>query len=141
MWKMAQSSPKKEPKIVPTRPVAAQVHNSRKMSSPAYMLPYNRSECDRGLERYSIALNSRLSGNTLPPNGEQNSSCIQPPQPLAATEKYSIRNQTASASEEVVWTSAVGTTLKPCSDMWWVPRAMMSTGRKSIAFMISTQTN
>src|SRR5690349_20332850 len=92
MRKMAQSSPKKEPKTVPTRPVAAHVHSSKNMSSPAYMLPYNRSEWDNGLERYSIALNRRFSGNTLPPNGEQNSSCIQPPQPLAATEKYSIRN-------------------------------------------------
>src|SRR6185369_8919899 len=117
MWKIAQPRPSTEPNTVPTRPVAAHIHSSRKMISPAYMLPYSRSECDSGLERYSIALNSKLSGNNLPPNGVQKSSCIQPPQPFAATEKYNIRNQTVSASANVVLTSAVGTMRKPCSEM------------------------
>src|SRR5580765_2292438 len=117
MWKIAQASPNIEANTMPTTPVAAHVHSSRKISSPAYMFPYNRSEWDSGLDRYSMALNSRLSGNSLPPNGEQNSSCIQPPKPLACTENSSIRNHTDSASAKVVLTSAVGTMRKPCSEM------------------------
>src|SRR6185436_4191419 len=109
MWKIAQPNPSREPNTVPTSPVAAHIQSRRKMISPAYMLPYSRNECDSGFDRYSMALNSRFSGNSLAPNGAQNSSCIQPPQPLAATEKYSIRNQTVSASANVVFTSAVGT--------------------------------
>ncbi len=47
------------------------------MISPAYMLPNSRSECDSGLETYSIRLNSRLNAissgaahNGLMPNGD-----------------------------------------------------------------------
>ena len=54
------------------------------MISPAYMLPYSRSECDSGFDTYSTTLNSRLKAQSsgLLPNGEQNSSWIQPPRPL-----------------------------------------------------------
>jgi len=36
------------------------IQSSRKMISPAYMLPNSRSECDSGLEMYSTRLNSTL---------------------------------------------------------------------------------
>ena len=59
------------------------------MISPAYMLPYNRSECDSGFEMYSMRLNNKLkaisSGDAHSgrmPKGEQKSSCSQPPSPL-----------------------------------------------------------
>ena len=70
--------------MVPTRPVAAHSHSSRKMISPAYMLPNSRSECDSGLEMYSTRLNRKLAGHSsgFEPNGAQNSSWIQPPRPF-----------------------------------------------------------
>ena len=56
--------------------------------------------------------------------------------------KKIMSSQTASASANVVLTSAVGTCRQLC---WWKTcsyiHAMMSTGRKSIAFMRSTHTN
>src|SRR5436309_2330445 len=84
MWKIAQPSPSSTAKKAPTRPAPAIIHRSRKMISPAYMLPKSRSECDRGLEMYSTRLNRRLkqtkSGDIhrgLTPNGVQDSPSIQ----------------------------------------------------------------
>src|SRR6266540_7337851 len=65
---------------------AAHNHSSRKMISPAYILPNNRNECDSGFETYSMRLNSRLktssngeAHNGLMPKGAQASSWSQPP--------------------------------------------------------------
>src|SRR5258706_3901309 len=117
MWKMAQPRPSTTAMKVPKMPVAASNHSSRKMISPAYMLPNSRSECDRGLDTYSMKLNIRLKihSSGLEPNGEQNSSWIQPNRPLAAIENQIISSHTDSASAKVVLTSAVGTMREACT--------------------------
>src|SRR5450756_2698101 len=83
MWNIAQPRPSRAAKAVPARLVAAIIQSSRKMISPAYMLPNSRSECDSGLDMYSTRLNNKLkhisSGAIhagLIPNGAQNSSWI-----------------------------------------------------------------
>ena len=53
--------------------------------------------------------------------------------------KYSVSTSTESDSAKVVLTSAVGTTRKPCSEIECVTSATQSAGRKSIAFMSTTQ--
>ena len=70
--------------MVPTRPVAAQIQSRMKMISPAYMLPYSRSEWESGFEMYSTALKRRLAGQSsgFDPNGVQKSSWIQPRRPF-----------------------------------------------------------
>src|SRR3972149_3809522 len=92
MWKIDQPTPSMAPKNGPLGLVAAHTHSSRKMISPAYMLPYSRSECDSGLDTYSTRLNTKLNGHSTGggPKGAQNNSCIpppQPPSPWAAMEK------------------------------------------------------
>ena len=84
MWKIAQPAPSTAPATVPTRPVAAHTHSSRKMISPAYMFPKSRSECDSGFEMYSTMLNRKLAGHSrgFLPKGAAKSSWIQPPSPL-----------------------------------------------------------
>src|ERR1035437_2558279 len=116
IWKIDQPTPNSAPNIVPTRPVAAHIPSSRKMISPAYMLPNRRKACDRGLETYSIRLNSKFAGqiNGLEPNGEQNNSCIQPPRPFTLMVKKIIKNHTDNASAKVVLMSEVGTA-RQCS--------------------------
>src|SRR5687767_7066699 len=111
MWKMAQPRPSSEPKMVPTKPVAAHIQRSRNRISPAYMLPNRRSECDRGFDRYSTQLKRKLAGQSsgLEPNGAQNNSWMKPPRPLAEMAKPIISTQTESAKANVVLTSAVGT--------------------------------
>src|SRR6266568_345555 len=116
MWKIAQPKPRTTATKLPNMPVAASSHNSRKMISPAYMLPNNRSECDSCLDTYSMKLNNRLKNTRngdahsgLTPNGAQPSSWIQPPSPLAAIENQIISSHTDNASANVVFTSAVGT--------------------------------
>ena len=52
-----------------------------------------------------------------------------------------ISANTVSASANVVLMSAVGTTRQLCSPIAPSPLDRMSTGRKSIAFMSTTQTN
>src|SRR4029077_10654997 len=111
MWKIAQPAPRSEPKNVPARPVAAHKPMSKKIISPAYMFPYKRNESDRGLDRYSTRLKSRLAGHSrgLEPNGVENSSCIQPPTPFTLILKKIISPRTESDSAKVVLTSAVAT--------------------------------
>src|SRR5882724_1734575 len=111
MWKIAQPQPSRVPAKVPTKPVDAHIQSSRKMISPAYMLPNSRSECDNGLDTYSMKLNIRFAGHSsgFEPNGAQNNSWIQPPRPLQEIENQIISNQTDSASANVVLMSAVGT--------------------------------
>src|SRR5450759_4924268 len=150
MWNIDQKTPSAVELIMPTkknaplRLVAAHSHNSRKMISPAYMLPYNRSECDSGLDTYSTMLNRKLNGHRMgfAPKGAQNSSWIQPPRPFTFMLKKIIRKNTDSDRAKVVLTSAVGTMRNSC---WWNTcvriQAMMSTGRKSMAFISSTHTN
>ena len=61
MWKIAQPSPRTTPSIdADRRPVAAHIHSSRKMISPAYMLPNSRSECESGLETYSTIVEQEV---------------------------------------------------------------------------------
>src|SRR5215813_10269556 len=97
MWKIAQPQPNRKPKNAPKIEVDASIHSSRKMISPAYMFPNSRSECDSGLEMYSMHWNAKfaamasgirtqdsgLSESFGAPNGAKNSSWIQPPRPLA----------------------------------------------------------
>src|SRR5258706_5869232 len=144
MWNIDQPTPRMTAKTAAKPLVAASNHSSKKMISPAYMLPNSRSECDSGLETYSMKLNIRLKGHSsgLEPNGAQKSSCTQPPRPLAEIEKPIISSQTDSASAKVVFTSAVGT----MRNAWtWntssSTQPTISTGRKSIEFITSTQTN
>src|SRR3972149_6980588 len=89
MWNIDQPTPRTAPKNAPLRLGAAHSQSSRKKISPAYMFPYNRSECDRGLDTYSTRLNRKLNGHRMgfAPKGTQNSSWIQPPRPLTAMEK------------------------------------------------------
>src|SRR5450759_3127643 len=144
MWNMDQPTPRMAPKNAPLRLVAAHSHSSRKMISPAYMLPYSRSECDSGLDTYSTMLNRKLNGHNsgFEPKGAQNNSWIQPPSPLTAMEKEIISSHTDSDRAKVVLTSAVGTMRNSCWWNTWVrTQAMMSTGRKSMAFISSTHTN
>ena len=77
------------------------------------------------------------------PNGAQKSSWTKPPKPFSLIAKKIISTQTDSASAKVVLTSAVGTMRKPCSVCGKSPRTHVteSTGRKSMAFISSTQTN
>ena len=72
IWKIDQPAPKIEPNIVPDKPVAAHMPNNQNITSPAYILPKRRNECDNGFETYSIKLNKKFSGNTqiLVPKGE-----------------------------------------------------------------------
>src|SRR3990167_3044408 len=145
MWKIDQPAPKIAPKIVPETPVAAHKPNSRKITSPAYILPNNRNECESGFETYSIRLNRKLAGHThtLLPKGEQNNSCTQPPKPLTLIEKKIIKIHTDKAKANVVLMSEVGTARHlACSP----PKnetmpATQSTGRKSIEFMANTHKN
>src|SRR3989338_1229640 len=144
MWKIAQPELNTAPNIVPASPVAAHMPSNRKMISPAYMLPNRRNACESGLEMYSIRLNRKLAGQTsgCAPKGEQNNSCTQPPRPFTLMLKKIISNHTARASAKVALISDVGTArqyLRPntCS----YTHAMMSTGKKSMAFIIKTQTN
>src|SRR4249919_2163043 len=111
MWKIAQPAPRREPKNVPARPVAAHKPISKKIISPAYMFPYKRNESDNGLDRYSTKLNSKLAGQSrrFEPNGVQKSSCIQPPRPFTLMLKKIISPSTESDRAKVVLTSAVAT--------------------------------
>ena len=95
--------------------------SSRKMISPAYMLPNSRSECDSGLETYSTKLNSRLSGHSSGLRAERRAEQLVDPaaQALGRDRETIISNQTDSASANVVLTSAVGTMRKPCSWNTW----------------------
>ena len=104
MWKIDHPAPKIAPNIVPETPVAAHKPINEKITSPAYILPNNRNECESGFEIYSIILNKKLAGHTqiLVPNGEQNSSCTQPPKPLTLIEKKIIKDHIANASAKVV---------------------------------------
>ena len=65
-------------------PTAAMSQSSRKMISPAYMLPKSRSECDSGFETYSTMLKRKLSGQSsgFEPKGAQKSSWMKPPTPF-----------------------------------------------------------
>src|SRR3989304_931488 len=108
MWKMAQPRPRTAATTGEKIPVAANSQSSRKMISPAYMLPNNRSECDSGFDTYSMKLNSRLKNTSsgdaqsgLTPNGAHNNSWIQPPRPLAAVENQIMSNPTESARGKV----------------------------------------
>src|SRR3990170_1419681 len=78
---MAHPRPNTMATAVPNMPVAASSQSSRKMISPAYMLPNSRSACDSGLETDSIAFSSRVAGHSsgLAPDGAQNSSGVQRP--------------------------------------------------------------
>src|ERR1017187_977935 len=150
MWNIDQPTPSAVEVIIPTKKsapqelLAAHSHNSRKMISPAYMLPYSRNECDSGLDTYSTMLNRKLNGHRMgfAPKGAQNSSWIQPPRPFTLMLKKIIRKNTDSDRAKVVLTSAVGTMRNSC---WWNTcvriQAMMSAGKKSIAFISSTHTN
>src|SRR3954452_25451117 len=111
MWKIAHPRPRMIAKNEPTSPTAAMSHRSKKMISPAYMLPKSRSECDSGFEMYSTQLKRKLAGHRsgLEPNGAQKSSCMKPRAPFAEMAKPIIRNHTESDSAKVVFTSAVGT--------------------------------
>src|SRR3970282_47069 len=111
MWKIAHPTPKTTATSEPHAPVGASSQRSRKMISPAYMLPNKRSACDSGLDTYSIALSSRLGihNRGVLPKRAQNSSWIQPPRPLAAIENQIMSSHTERASAKVVLTSAVGT--------------------------------
>src|SRR3970040_2094119 len=117
MWKIAQPSPRMDPKMVPARPVAAHIHNSRKSISPAYMLPNSRSECDSGFETYSTRLKSKLNSQSsgLEPDGAQNSSWIHPPRACAEMKNPIKSSHTESDSAKVVLTSAVGTGRHSCN--------------------------
>src|SRR5258706_12318658 len=95
---------------------------------------------------YSTRLKRKLAGYSsgLAPNGEQNSSWMNPPVPLTLNGKKIMGTQTEGARAKVVLTSAVGTMRKPCAACSLkspMNHAMMSTGRKSMEFMRSTQTN
>src|SRR5579864_2288303 len=109
--KIAQPTLSSPPKKAPTTPVAAHRPRRRKMISPAYILPYRRSEWDRVLETYSTTLKTRLKIHStgLEPNGEQNSSWIQPPRPFTLIAKKIDIANTVSESANVVFTSAVAT--------------------------------
>src|ERR1700751_6115643 len=111
MWKIAQPAPRKEPKNVPARPVAAHNPISKKIISPAYMFPYKRNESDSGLDKYSTKLNSKLAGQSrgFEPKGVQKSSRIQPPRPFTLMLKKIIRDSTERDRANVVLTSAVAT--------------------------------
>src|SRR5882672_9108608 len=121
MWKIAQPRPRIVANTAASPLVAASSHSSRKMISPAYMLPNSRSECDNGFDTYSMKLNIRFAGHSsgFEPNGAQNSSWIQPPRPLAEIENQIISSQTDSASANVVLISAVGTPRQ----LWKIGRA------------------
>ena len=95
MWNIDQPAPKIAPNMVPDTPVAAHRPNSKKITSPAYILPNSRNEWDNGLDTYSIKLNKKLAGQTqiLLPNGAQNNSCTKPPKPFTLTEKNIINIQ------------------------------------------------
>ena len=64
MWKIDQPAPRIAPKIVPEIPVAAHIPSNKKITSPAYILPKSRNECESGFETYSIKLNRKLRGST-----------------------------------------------------------------------------
>ena len=59
---------------------------SRKISSPAYMLPNSRMPCETVLATNSIICIAKLNGQqqrpVVAPNGAVNSSWAQPPTPL-----------------------------------------------------------
>ena len=145
MWNIDQPAPKIAPKMVPDTPVAAHKPNSKKITSPAYILPNSRNEWDSGLDTYSIRLNKKLAGQTqiLLPNGAQNNSCTKPPKPFTLTEKNIINIQTERARANVVLMSEVGTARHfACSPpkKATIP-ATQSTGKKSMEFMAKTHKN
>src|ERR1700704_4504719 len=97
MWKIAQrtfsTTENANVKLAQWKAIsaalAASMAISRKMISPAYMLPYSRSECDSGLDTYSMILNNTLKAmrigdahNGLMPIGVLTNSLIQPKRPL-----------------------------------------------------------
>ena len=71
IWNIDQPAPRIAPKIVPEIPVAAHIPSNKKITSPAYILPNSRSECESGFDTYSIKLNRKFNGKTqnLVPNG------------------------------------------------------------------------
>jgi hypothetical protein len=78
---MASGMPTAVKKAPPIRAI------SRKISSPAYMLPNSRMPCETVLATNSIICIRKLTGyrNHLSPKGAENSSWIQPPAPLILT--------------------------------------------------------
>ena len=63
MWNIDHAAPNKAPEIVPAILVAASIPMSMKITSPAYILPNKRNECDSGFEMYSIILNAKFAKN------------------------------------------------------------------------------
>ena len=57
---------------------------SKKMSSPAYMLPNNRMPKETPLAMYSMMFSTKLNGAKyhFAPNGADRSSCTNPPRPF-----------------------------------------------------------
>ena len=105
MWNIDQPAPKIAPKIVPVTPVAAHRPINKNITSPAYILPNSRNEWESGFEIYSIRLKAKFATNNNglnirpiappmlfgiaklgEPNGAQNNSWIQPPNPLTLIE-------------------------------------------------------
>ena len=89
MWNIAHPAPRNALKNTPKTPEAANIPMRRNITSPAYMFPNSRNECDNGLDTYSIMLNKKLAGQTkgLDPNGAQNKSCNHPFMPCTLIQK------------------------------------------------------
>ena len=60
MWNIAHPAPRNALKNTPKTPEAANIPMRRNITSPAYMFPNSRNECDNGLDTYSIMLNKKL---------------------------------------------------------------------------------
>ena len=136
-------SPSTTPKNAPTTPEAAHSQSSRKMISPAYMFPKSRSECDSGLETYSTRLNSEIErpeqGVRAERRAEELVDAAAHALHLDREEDHQRQHRERQRESRVhvggrhQAPSVLATTC--------VPSAMTSTGRKSIAFISSTQTN
>src|SRR3954471_23417173 len=93
MWKIAHAVPAMMWPTARPLPVALSEKAppmraiSRKISSPAYMLPNSRMPCDTVLAMNSIICIRKLNGHSsgCAPKGAVNSSCSQPPRPLIFT--------------------------------------------------------
>ena len=90
---MAHTVPAKMCRPASAKPVSDSVKAppssamSRKISSPAYMLPNSRMPCETVLATNSTICIAKLNGYSAQwlPNGAANSSWIQPPRPLILT--------------------------------------------------------
>src|SRR6478609_4896534 len=93
MWKIAQAEPAMMWPMARPMPLALAEKAppiralSRKISSPAYMLPNSRMPCETVLAMNSMICIAKLNGHSAgwAPKGAVNSSCTQPPRPLILT--------------------------------------------------------